>query len=154
MEDLERVFNSIVDESENFLKNHMLFEIIEMQITKDNNLYDYICVVDFDGFKKIRVIISFEDRLFKSVFDSFFKSGVDASELDELVDGLSDEVLNIIVGLAMKNFPKKHEELILGEPFKLEKEKILEILSLNMYKNVKIITNKGNFSCSVVLEDV
>lgn len=136
------ILDCIIDEAKIFLNNNMSLNIVEIKATKNNTLDTHISLIDLTGNEKFRVIISIEDRLFEILFHKFFKDGVEDSEKDELIDALPDEIINIIVGLAIRHFPLKYEDLVLGIPIKSSKE--------NISNGIEIITSEGSLICTIM----
>lgn len=141
------ILNSIIKEAGLFLKDDMSLKIIKME-TFDNIIQniEYSSLITLKGSIDITVLISIDEKLFNILFNKFFKNGVIDDDKDELVDALSDEILNTIVGLSIKNFPSKFKELNLGIPFKLEKE---NMSNYNLLKSFTINTLSGSLSCSI-----
>lgn len=144
----------IVKESRIFLKSDMSLDIVETKVIH-NKLYSYISLINLlNSNSKFTVILSIEDKLLEELLNKFFEDGVEDDERDKLLDSLVDETINTVVGLAIKDFPIKYENLELGCPLKISKQNALQLLNDKDSQSLEIVTNSGSFICSVAYEMV
>ncbi len=142
----------IEKELKSFLKNDISLEIINTKAI-NNKLYNNISLINLLGSDtKFTVILSMQSNLMEALLNKFFEDGVEADEKDELLSDLIDETTNTIVGLAIKDFPLKYENLELGFPLKISKEDALKLLNENNSQSLEITTTDGSFTSSVTYE--
>jgi len=150
IENINKIMNSINNELKIFLTNDMSLNILKIK-----NIPEYIPKEHFATIKLSRDIslvisLNIDNSLFEVLFNNFFEGHILEDDKEELIAALPDEIINIVVGLAIKGFPKKYRDLELGLPLKLQQNQILEILNKNTSLSYKIVTNSGNLVYSII----
>jgi len=150
IDNIKYIINSIKKESLNFFGNDMKFDILEVKDIPNYITNSHFSSIELNHNEKLIISLDIEDNLFNNLFDKFFKDSVSAHEKDELIEALPDEIINIVVGLAIRNFPDEYKDFTLGVPLKLTKEEIYDSLEKNISLSCKIITSEGSLTCTVI----
>ncbi len=153
-DDINKIIACIKKESENFFKNDMLLNILDMKSIPNYIPRNHFSSIELSNHIKLIISLDIDDDLFEVLFNKFFKDGVQDDEKDELIDALPDEIINIIVGLSIRNFPNNYKELVLSLPLELEKAQIQEMINKTVSQSCKIITNKGSLVCTVIYGEI
>jgi len=149
IEKIEKISLCITRESKHFLDKEMNIELLDSLEIDTIPLTSHLALVDLINIKKFTIVISIEDTLLRALFNIFFSDGVNTDEKTELIDVLPDEIINTIVGLAIKDFPPEYKNLKLSIPYHLNNKMILNMLQQSVSKSLQILTCKGSFYCSV-----
>jgi len=146
---MKTILDNIVKSTALFLSNDMCVDVLkikriyEIQYSKHNSL------ITLTNSSKITVMINIDDSLFKYLFKRFFTT-VGKEEKDSLIAALSDEIINIVVGLSIKDFSLKYADCELGLPFKASIQKRKEMIKKHPSHSMRIVTRAGNFICTVI----
>ena len=149
-EDIQNIIKSISTESKNFFINDMQLEIISQCDIPTCLPTDHFTFIKLSSDLSFVVCFDIDEKLFNVLFDKFFVDGVEDDEKDELVDALPDEIINIVVGLAIRAFPVDYNESELGLPMKLDKNQITELYKSGTPYSHQITTNKGKLTFSII----
>jgi len=149
-DDMQNIINSIKKESLNFFANDMKFDILEVVDIPNYLIAGHFSAIELNHHIKLIVSLDIEDKLFDILFDKFFKDGVSEDEKSELIEALPDEIINTVVGLAIRNFPDEYKVFILGIPLQLTHNDIFSILEKNQSLSCKITTTVGSLICTVI----
>ncbi len=144
-----KLLKCISNQSEIFLKDDMTVDIIESHPIDTAILETHLACIDLTNKHTYTIIISIENTLFTTLFEIFFSEGVDSSEKKELEDALPEEIVNTVVGLAIKDFPEECAHLELGIPYQLTQKELSTLRDKTRNQNFQILTCKGNFYCSI-----
>jgi|GEM_PF-4349809 len=147
---INTVLHCIKHETIGFLQNDMLLTITDVNVIKENLLKNNTSSIELKSDMKFTVIISIDNQLFDFMFNKFFIESLDKIEKQELEDVFSDEIINIVVGLAIRYFPKELNDFELSVPYKLNEDNIEELLNKNISQSLNLKTNKGNFIYTVI----
>ena len=60
------------------------------------------------------------------------------------------EIINLIVGLSIRHFPKELDNVILGIPYTLSNKDAQLLFEKNLHKKSEISTNNGRASIGIV----
>ena len=77
------------------------------------------------------------------------KEDIDDSQREDIFKDLIDELINIIVGLSIKDFPPKYQNLILSTPSKQLEKELLAIKTLKS-KNFEIKSSSVFLNCYII----
>jgi len=150
--DINHILESIKNESKNFLENNISLQTYEIK-TFCNKLNHHTSIITLeDDTFLCRVIISIEKELFEAIFSEFIAGEIEESQRDELAIDLSNEIINIIVGLSTRNFPKKFSHLILSTPLYLTKKEVRKIIEKKQFQSFEIITSLGSFNSYIIMD--
>ena len=143
------VLHSIKHEIIGFLQNDMLLTIQNISDMEGSLPETNRASIELNSHIKFTASISIDEELFNFLFKKFFTQKVEDSEKEELYELFPDEIINIVVGLAIRYFPSELGDFDLSIPFKLTGEKYQEMLKNNISKSLKISTNHGAFVYTV-----
>ncbi|MEA1913958.1 MAG: hypothetical protein U9N30_01445 [Campylobacterota bacterium] len=145
----QHFLDAIVQETNIFLKEDMLLDIVEVSLETNSALRSHCSFIELEGVGKVIVAIAIQDSLFDILFNTFFKDGVSVDEKDELIEALPHEIINTVVGLAIRRFPKEYAGLELGIPVGVDENIDFE----NIHSaEATIKTSVGDFVCKVSAE--
>ena len=152
IDDINEILDCIKKEAVNLFINDMSLNIenIENHISKNHISKNHISKNHFSSIElnnnNINLIIDLDidDDLFKILFKKIFKNDVIEEDKKELIDALPNEIINIIVGLSIRNFPNKYKNLTLSLPLKVEDKKIFKNINTQLSSFCKIVTSNGN----------
>lgn len=148
---IDNIINGIKKESALFLRDDMQLDVIGLKDISNYSSKKYFSSIKLSNANhNFIIIINIDDNLFNYLFNQFFYDGVDEDEKEELVNALPDEIINNIVGLAIRNFSTKYKNLVLGLPLELNQKQILEIINTNISKSCEIVTKTDILVCTVV----
>ena len=141
--DLKMIADTIIKEAQLYLKN--------MDIEHNNLEYDidfvqntYSASIDLKNDNNcISLILSIDQQLFKIIFDKLFQMQLTSKEKIELEFELTKEIINTIVGLAIRHFSKKYDALVLQPPVNIDGDIVNKLNLQNNKKTMKIETNHG-----------
>lgn len=149
---IDTILDAIYQEGKKFLTNYSEINIIDNQESKTKTSQEYkISLIDFNGDVTIKILLCIEEELFYFLFNQYFEV-INEDEREELENALPDEIINIIVGLAIKSFPKELEDLILSVPYKLSLKEIQDTFLANITQTKKLITNNGSMIFTIIQE--
>ncbi len=146
----DAILEAIINEAKIFLEYNEELTLLETQNWKVNPLEQRIALIDFDGMIKITILLCIEERLFHVLFNHYFDETIPDDELEELQEALPDEIINTIVGLSIRNFPRELDDLKLGVPYKLSLDQLKPIFLSNKHLTKTITTEYGNISLSII----
>lgn len=146
---IDFILEAIITEARIYLEDHEGLNLIETKTWRENPLIQRIALIDFEGVIKITILICIEEQLFQVIFNHYFES-VSPNEIEELEDALPDEIINMIVGLSIRNFPKELDSLKLSVPYKLSSENLKPIFLFGKHKTKTLTTEYGNISFSIL----
>jgi len=107
-----------------------------------------IGLIDFVGDITISILFCIEEELFQTCFHSCFKT-VEEDEREELEDAFPDEMINLIVGLSIRHFPKELDDFTLSVPYELSADELDTIFKNETTITRQIFTNKGILQISL-----
>jgi len=113
---MKTILEAVVSESKLFLEDEIKIDVLDIENVKEFEIGKYISSISLVDDTEFRVVITIEEKLFDFIFKSFFDEDEIASDKEELIAALPDEIINIVVGLAIKNFPVKHKDKKLSIP--------------------------------------
>jgi len=147
IDDINKILDCIKKEALNLFINDLSLNIenIENHISKNHISKNHFSSIELSN-NNINLIIDLDidNDLFEIIFKKFFKNDVTEEEKKELVDALPNEIINIIVGLSIRNFPNKYKNLILGLPLQIEDKKISNNTNTKLSSFCRIVTSDGN----------
>ena len=147
------ILDKIAKRTAEFLKDDMFVELYNIEEINDFKYSKNSSFITLIGDFEISVMIDIDNELFMLMFHNLFKDildDIENEEKNELLEALSDEIINIVVGLSMKTFPSEYKDFQLGVPFKKNRMDIEKIIEENNSDSLEISTNKGNLVCTVI----
>ena len=152
---IKTITDIIVKESKSFLVDNMALDVLGVKKIQYTDMRGHIATLSLYGDKEYHIIMTLDEKLFKKLFDNFFDDiDIDDDEKAELQEALPDEIINQIVGLSMRHLPATYNDLKLGVPKKLEKDKLQEILEKNDSYSIETFTPSGNLIFTTSLPDL
>lgn len=135
-----------------FLENDILVNVNKIQdkiISNFNRFYSSIKFTNDDI--EILLVISIDRNLINEVLDIFIPEINDISQREEMFESLPNEIVNIIGGLSIRDFPSKYEDLNMSEPIFIDQDILKSFQSNNISLVNELETNKGNLECTTIL---
>ena len=152
MQKTATILESIEEQTKNFL--HDTIAIKKLDIEMSDAIYKNTRAVNLsDKETLIKIIFTMEDTLLQEVLLKLLKTDVDDFEREDIFKDLLDEVINIVVGLSIKNFPSPYKNLILSTPYKPLKVALSNAMKPKL-QNFEIVTSKGKLACYIIIDKV
>jgi len=145
IDDINEILDCIKKEAVNLFINDMSLNIENIENIENHISKNHFSSIELNN-NNINLIIDLDidDDLFKILFKKIFKNDVIEEDKKELIDALPNEIINIIVGLSIRNFPNKYKNLTLSLPLKVEDKKIFKNINTQLSSFCKIVTSNGN----------
>ncbi len=151
------ILDSLILQTKLFLQEDMRLEILkvntEMFDEKSLNLKQHTSMIGVGGKLNLMTVISFDNQLLNKLMELFMEGeAVAEDERVDVMESVSGEVINTILGLALPTFPNRGKGVTITPPITIN-----DASSLKKQKNSKIIsanisTNFGNLSISAIGE--
>jgi chemotaxis protein CheX len=149
------ILDALILQSKLFLSEDMGIEINNITIDELNPdkliLKDYTSMIGTGGNLNLMVIISYESSLLNHLVTLFMDGEeVAQEEMIEVIDSVSGETINTIIGLALPTFPNRGKGVTITPPITIN-----DASNIKKYKNSKIVsanikTQYGELSISAV----
>ena len=146
---MKTILDNIVKSTALFLSNDMCIDILKIKRIEEIPYSPHNSLITLTNDSKMTVMINIDNSLFKFLFKKFFTK-VQEDEKIALIAALSDEIINIVVGLSIKNFSSKYANCELGLPFKVSVQKRKEMIKKYPSQSMCIVTGAGNFICTIL----
>jgi two-component system chemotaxis sensor kinase CheA len=142
--------NSIIETTQAFLKKDIHVESINISIIEKFTVTHYYSTIQLSGLTEVLLSISVDENLIDKILH-FFIQDDDMKNQERVKINLTGEVLNIIAGLSIQNFPSDYNELTLGTPIVLDSTILETFIEHNQSTLMQIETKYGNFELAVVI---
>jgi len=149
------ILDSLILQTKLFLSEDMGFEELKVEIQDDNSnklvLKDYTSMIGTGGKLNLMLIISYENVLLNHLVELFMDGEeVEEDEAQEVLDSVSGEVINTIIGLSLPTFPNRGKGVTITPPIAMN-----DASNMTKYKNAKIVsatilTEFGSLSISAM----
>ncbi|MEA3289464.1 MAG: chemotaxis protein CheX [Campylobacterota bacterium] len=149
------ILDALILQTKLFLSEDMEMNISSVEIDELNPdkllLKDYTSMIGTGGNLNMMVVISYEKALLDHLVELFMDGEeVDDEELQEVLDSVSGETINTIIGLALPTFPSRGKGVTITPPITIN-----DASNIKRYKNSKIVsanivTEYGTMSISAV----
>lgn len=140
----------IVNTSKNFVQNNIDLEILNISHSDEFEIKDVYSTIKINQENTIFIILSIEQSLFNK-FLSFFVPDFEEIDIDESsISSVMDEVLNIIMGYAIVDFPQKYESYELSTPLAMDKTILNTMSSYCEAHNYTFESDYGNINISLL----
>ncbi|MCD4758262.1 MAG: chemotaxis protein CheX [Arcobacteraceae bacterium] len=149
------ILDALILQSKLFLSEDMGINIEEITIDELNpdklRLKDYTSMIGTGGNLNLMIIISYDSSLLNHLVTLFMDGEeVPEEELVEVIDSVSGETINTIIGLALPTFPNRGKGVTITPPITIN-----DASNIKKYKNSKIVsanitTQYGVLSISAV----
>ncbi|HIP12873.1 MAG TPA: hypothetical protein EYG97_01630 [Arcobacter sp.] len=146
---IKKIIECIQKEIDLFICQSMSLEIIEKRNDIECIGKRYFSTITLEDKGLFTITMNIDDDLFDVFFNNFFDCELEENEKEELIDALPSEIINTIVGLAIKDFPEEFENLQLGLP-SLESINGADYQFSNTFS---IKTNNGSLCFHIVYSD-
>ena len=150
------LLDALILQTKLFLSEDMEMEIISVDIENESIdkliLKDYTSMIGTGGKLNIMVIISYEEKLLNKLVELFMEGEeVEEDEREEIIDSVSGETINTIIGLAIPTFPGRGKGVTITPPITIS-----DASNMKKYKNSKILsavvkTEFGTLSISAIV---
>ena len=143
-----------IDALKNFIQNNINLEISNISHIDKFEIKDIYSTIKINLHNNVFIILSLENSLFNK-FLSFFIPDYEEIELDEAsVSSVIDEVLNIIMGYAIVDFPTKYQSYVLSTPLAMDKTILYKMSSYCETYNYVLQTVSGNINISILFSEL
>jgi len=143
-----------IDALKNFIQNNINLEISNISHIDKFEIKDIYSTIKINLHNNVFIILSLENSLFNK-FLSFFIPDYEEIELDEAsVSSVIDEVLNIIMGYAIVDFPTKYQSYVLSTPLAMDKTILYKMSSYCETYNYVLQTTSGDINISILFSEL
>ncbi len=149
------ILDALILQSKLFLSEDMGIDINNITIDELNPdkliLKDYTSMIGTGGTLNLMIIISYDSNLLNHLVTLFMDGEeVAQDEMVEVIDSVSGETINTIIGLALPTFPNRGKGVTITPPITIN-----DASNIKKYKNSKIVsanivTQYGELSISAV----
>ncbi|MEA3314398.1 MAG: PAS domain S-box protein [Campylobacterota bacterium] len=135
-----------------FLENDILVNVNKIKDKSISNFNRFYSSITFEnGDVEILLAVSIDESLINKVLDIFIPELNDISQREEMLESLPNEIVNIIGGLSIRDFPSEYEDLNMSEPIIIDQD-ILKSFQLSNVSLVKELeTNSGSLECTIII---
>ncbi|MEA3354473.1 MAG: chemotaxis protein CheX [Campylobacterota bacterium] len=149
------ILDALILQTKLFLSEDMEMSIKSVGIDELNPdkliLKDYTPMIGTGGNLNMMVVISYEKELLDHLVELFMDGEeIEEEEMQEVLDSVSGETINTIIGLALPTFPSRGKGVTITPPITIN-----DASNIKRYKNSKIVsanivTDYGVMSISAV----
>ena len=149
------ILDALILQSKLFLSEDMGIDINNITIDELNPdkliPKDYTSMIGTGGTLNLMIIISYDSNLLNHLVTLFMDGEeVAQDEMVEVIDSVSGETINTIIGLALPTFPNRGKGVTITPPITIN-----DASNIKKYKNSKIVsanivTQYGELSISAV----
>jgi len=153
------ILDSLILQTKLFLQEDMDIEILDVSTNELDsnqlNLLEHTSMIGVGGTLNLMAVISFDDSISKTLVNLFMDGEeIDPEEEEEIIESVTGETINTILGLALPTFPNRGKGVTITPPISINKTS-----SLKKHKNSKILTatiktKNGTLSISAIGEDI
>lgn len=141
----------IVNTSKNFVQNNINLEITNISHTDVFEIKNIYSTIKINLNNTIFIVLSIEESSLFNKFISFFIPDFEELDLDETtISSVMDEILNIIMGYAIVDFPEKYESYELSTPLAMDKDILYTMSTYCDVQNYTLESNDGNINISLL----
>ena len=151
------ILDSLLLQTKLFLQEDMGLEILEIETIRADcealSLKNHTSMIGVGGKLNLMTVISFDDQLLNKLVELFMDGEeVAAEELDDVMESVTGEIINTILGLSIPTFPNRGKGVTITQPITIN-----DASTLKKHKNSKIVsaqidTNFGSLSISAIGE--
>ena len=151
------ILDSLLLQTKLFLQEDMGLEILEIETIRADcealSLKNHTSMIGVGGKLNLMTVISFDDQLLNKLVELFMDGEeVAAEELDDVMESVTGEIINTILGLSIPTFPNRGKGVTITPPITIN-----DASTLKKHKNSKIVsaqidTNFGSLSISAIGE--
>ena len=151
------ILDSLLLQTKLFLQEDMGLEILEIETIRADcealSLKNHPSMIGVGGKLNLMTVISFDDQLLNKLVELFMDGEeVAAEELDDVMESVTGEIINTILGLSIPTFPNRGKGVTITPPITIN-----DASTLKKHKNSKIVsaqidTNFGSLSISAIGE--
>jgi CheY-specific phosphatase CheX len=151
------ILDSLILQIKLLLQEDMCLEIINVETRKVEykalELKEYTSMIGVGGKISLITVISFDSTLLNKLVTIFMDDEeVDDSDINEIRESVTGEVINTIIGLALPTFPHRGKGITITPPVIINEISILKKLTNSKIVSANIITNFGAVSISAIGE--
>jgi chemotaxis protein CheX len=151
------ILESLILQTKLFLQEDMGLTIVNVDTTALNSealsLNQHTSMIGVGGKLNLMTVISFDDELISKLVELFMDGDeVAEDELEDVMESVTGEVINTIIGLVIPTFPNRGKGVTITPPITIN-----DASSLKKHKNSNIVsanitTNFGSLSISAIGE--
>ena len=151
------ILESLILQTKLFLQEDMGLTIVNVDttalISEALSLNQHTSMIGVGGKLNLMTVISFDDELISKLVELFMDGDeVAEDELEDVMESVTGEVINTIIGLAIPTFPNRGKGVTITPPITIN-----DASSLKKHKNSNIVsanftTTFGSLSISAIGE--
>lgn len=142
------IANTLVNTTKEFFNKELKITVNNTMSIKTINMEDCYSTIQLSGLKNVLFSIIFEKPLLDKTLEFFLQN---KKEQNQFKENVTDEVLNIILGLSIPKFPHAYTQLRLGTPTVFDNLILESFIKDNQSTLIRIETEYGNFELSVII---
>lgn len=142
------IANTLVNTTKEFFNKELKITVNNTMSIKTINMEDCYSTIQLSGLKNVLFSIIFEKPLLDKTLEFFLQN---KKEQNKFKENVTDEVLNIILGLSIPKFPHAYTQLKLGTPTVFDNLILESFIKDNQSTLIRIETEYGNFELSVII---
>jgi len=144
------IANTILIKTKKFLYDDLSIKIHNTFTTENINTNKYYSTIQLSGVNNVLFSFLMDEQLVEKAVQ-YFIHDKDAINLNKLQENVTAEVLNILLGLSVPQFPQSYRQLKLGTPTILDNT-ILETFMQNNQSNlIHMETEFGNLELLIIV---
>lgn len=148
------IYDSISSQIKMFLKESLKIELIEFNKSNEFILTNNYSKIDFYNSFKGSCIIILDDNIKKVLDENLIPDGFSDEEINEISTDLPNEMLNTIIGLALKDFSSDFGNIEISYPLKINSIELSNIINKSKYKSINVInTIYGKATFIIIREE-
>lgn len=137
--------------SKEFLEDEILVTVTKYSISKECKKLNNISIISYEADDDFLLILSISDNLLEKIYNILVPIECEGEEKIQMLQELSSEVINIVAGLAIGEFPKPYDNITLTPPLMIDKERIKRLQSRYEFTSANIETSAGDF-CFILIK--
>ena len=140
----------IVSATKDFIQNNINLDISNISHIDKFAIKEVYSTIKINLQNNIFIVLSIDETLFNK-FLEFFLPDFENIEVDESsISSVMDEILNIIMGYAIVDFPEKYEFYELSTPLAMDETILYKMASYCQTYNYILESNDGNINVSIL----
>ena len=149
------VLDALILQAKLFLHDDMEVTVKDIAICDESvsrlELKDYTSMIGTGGKLSLMVVISFENALLEHIVKMFLEGEEpDPSELEEIRDSVTGEVINTIIGLSLPTFPNRGKGVTITPPVTISEKAHITKHKTSTITTANIATDMGGVSISII----
>jgi two-component system chemotaxis sensor kinase CheA len=148
-----RIINSIMEQFKLYLEDHSDFKILDENIVNNYEINKDCSIIKLSGDYKGQIVFSFPKEVIKSIVKYLIPEGFSEEETKEMMLEIPHEIANIVVGLAIQNFPLGYKDTLISPPLVCDSQKLKTDIKWASHCIIKQLkTTSGIINCILIQE--